>query len=512
MKKTLLFILYFWFSTLLYAQLGPEGFNNVPIPTGWLVTDNGVGPAQTWTTALTAPVCEGTRQARCTIENIGQGNTSQDWLISPQFTVPANGQLIFSGRTGAAGNQNTILKVYISTNANQNNLASFTLLQQFTEDQLSAVWNVCEDKTINFPVATLGQNVYIAFVREFTQTAPNSTPAAGDTFFIDNIKVVEQCLVPTSLSVTSITATGATLSWTPVGASDLFVVLSTAAAPTATSTPTHTNVTSPFNVTGLSPNTTYKFFVRSRCAGGVNSNWSSASSNFTTPLAPLGCGGNFVDNGGPTGNYTNNANVTTTICPNNPGEIVQVTFTSFNTEANWDKLYIYDSNVAGQNQISSGNGAGSGPCNTTGGFWGTTLPPVIVSSHPSGCVTFVFCSDSSVTNPGFIANVACIPGPACAKPTNLTVSAITQSTATVTWTDNLVPATTQWEVLLQAANLPPPANNLPINPANIVTTNSFNLTNLVNCQPLIFYVRAICANGNGNSFWAASSSFATPAS
>ncbi|MFY7811986.1 MAG: choice-of-anchor J domain-containing protein, partial [Flavobacterium sp.] len=137
MKKTLLFILYFWFSTLLFAQIGPEGFNNVPMPTGWLVTNNGIGPAQSWTTAITAPVCEGTRQARCTIENIGSGNTSEDWLITPQFNGPSNGQLKFQARSGAAGNQGTLLKVYFSTNPNQSNLASYTLLQQFTEDQLT---------------------------------------------------------------------------------------------------------------------------------------------------------------------------------------------------------------------------------------------------------------------------------------------------------------------------------------------------------------------------------------
>jgi uncharacterized surface protein with fasciclin (FAS1) repeats len=136
-------------------------------------------------------------------------------------------------------------------------------------------------------------------------------------------------------------------------------------------------------------------------------------------VAQSDCGTTWYDTGGPTGAYSNSENYTTTFCPDNDGDLVTVTFTSFQTETNWDKLYVYDGPTTASPQISSGNGAGSGPCNTTGGFWGNlnaNLPGPFVSTHPSGCLTFNFCSDGSVTNPGWAANITCAPQPNCTSP------------------------------------------------------------------------------------------------
>ncbi|MFY7811987.1 MAG: fibronectin type III domain-containing protein, partial [Flavobacterium sp.] len=225
------------------------------------------------------------------------------------------------------------------------------------------IFNVCEEKTISLPISTFNTPIYIAFVREFTQ--PSASYPAGDTFFIDKVEVIEQCLVPTGLTATSITATTAQLSWTPPGSADIEMVIG-AAAPTGI--PTHTNQTSPFNITNLLPNTTYRFFVRSICANGPSA-WSPASSNFTTQLLPPVCGGNFVDNGGPTANYSASADVTTTICPVNAGDVVQVQFTAFQTEVNFDALYIFDGNSITAPQITSANPPANVPGGLAGGFW-----------------------------------------------------------------------------------------------------------------------------------------------
>ncbi|MBP8238810.1 MAG: hypothetical protein KAX50_02540, partial [Saprospiraceae bacterium] len=128
----------------------------------------------------------------------------------------------------------------------------------------------------------------------------------------------------------------------------------------------------------------------------------------TYPPPPLTCGSIFYDSGGASGSYSSNENTTTTICPTNPGEVVTVTFSSFNTETSFDKLYVYNGPNASSPQISSGNGVGSGICNTiAGGFWGTTIPGPFTSSHPGGCLTFVFCSDGSLTYSGWAANITC---------------------------------------------------------------------------------------------------------
>ncbi len=128
------------------------------------------------------------------------------------------------------------------------------------------------------------------------------------------------------------------------------------------------------------------------------------------------CGTIWYDNGGPNGVYLPNSNQTTTFCPDNDDDLVTVTFTSFNVETNWDKLYVYDGPNATSPQISSGNGIGNGTCTTTGGFWGTTIPGPFTSTDDTGCLTFVFCSDGSVELAGWAANVTCAPAPNCTPP------------------------------------------------------------------------------------------------
>jgi len=55
------------------------------------------------------------------------------------------------------------------------------------------------------------------------------------------------------------------------------------------------------------------------------------------------CSGTFYDSGG-TGNYANNVSVTYTICPSTTGQSVQVAFSAFQLESNYDYLYIYNGN------------------------------------------------------------------------------------------------------------------------------------------------------------------------
>lgn len=123
------------------------------------------------------------------------------------------------------------------------------------------------------------------------------------------------------------------------------------------------------------------------------------------------CNARISDTGGPCGQYSNNENYVVTYCPDAPGQFIQLSFQSFDTEAGWDQLFIYDSNTADPaRKISSTNGVGNGVAATfgPGGWWGTTAPPVIISSHPSGCITLRFRSDGSVLRTGWVAEVTCV--------------------------------------------------------------------------------------------------------
>ncbi|WP_333810504.1 choice-of-anchor J domain-containing protein, partial [Flavobacterium sp.] len=405
MKKILLFLMTF-FSIFTFAQF-PEGFEGASFPpTGWVVEDNGIGTAQSWGRTNASGfgwVHQGTWSA---MVNRDAGATSpglaQDWLITPQVTVPANGQIRFYSRSGSNGEQGSVYKVLLSTTG-QNRASFTTTLATYTELEIQ---NLPFQQFFILLNAYAGQNVYFAFVMEVNN-------GLGDRWILDDVKVDQQCLVPTGLNVTPFSTT-AQLSWTsPNPAGPWQIEYGPQGFTPGTGTIVNNILTNSYTVTGLSPLTSYSYYVRTICEADNVSPW-SAVRNFTTTVAPPECGGNFVDPGGVSGQYPNNFNNTATpvvICPTNPGDIVTVTFTSFNTEATWDALYVYDGPNTSSPLISSGNPAGNVPGGLAGGYWGTTIPGPFTSTHPSGCLTFVFRSDSSGTRDGWTANITCAPPP-----------------------------------------------------------------------------------------------------
>ncbi|MBU2926599.1 choice-of-anchor L domain-containing protein, partial [Winogradskyella psychrotolerans] len=103
----------------------------------------------------------------------------------------------------------------------------------------------------------------------------------------------------------------------------------------------------------------------------------------------------FYDSGGEFGNYGDDENFTTTICPQNVGEFTIVNFLSFTTQFNQDYLTIYD----GDDITADVIGVYTGP-----------ISPEIVSaseSNASGCLTFVFTSNSSGNINGWEADILC---------------------------------------------------------------------------------------------------------
>ncbi len=209
----------------------------------------------------------------------------------------------------------------------------------------------------------------------------------------------------------------------------------------------------------------------------------------------FGCGGTFIDNGGPNANYLVNSNLTTTICPDNPGEQVTVTFASFATEPMYDGIYVYDGLSAGAPQISSGNPPGmNGLLSQPGAFWGTMIPGPFTSSSPDGCLTFVFNSDNSGTQAGWVANVTCDPGIFCVPPTDLEVSG-TGNVLTIDWTQS--DDTSNWEVVLLPCGSPAPlatdfGEQTDVHPINVFFPNDEI------CQDV--YVRSVC-DINSKSPW-----------
>jgi gliding motility-associated-like protein len=278
-------------------------------------------------------------------------------------------------------------------------------------------------------------------------------------------------------------------------------------APTTTTTGFFTSNTTSYTFTTLLPDTCYDFYVQSVCPNG-STGWWIGPRSATTQIAPPACGGIFTDPAGATANYANSTDYTVTICPNSVNEVVTVTFTEFNTEANWDGLYVFDGNSINAPQIASTNGPGNVPGGLPGSYWGNltgaNLPGPFTASTVGGCLTFRFRSDGSVNNPGWVANVTCQPAPVCPKPVLLNAQQVTQNSALLYWTEQ--GTATQWEIyIVPLGGLPPSATTIGI----ITTQMPYQLSNLPAGTAYTFYVRSICNTQGETSNWSQPYTFGT---
>lgn len=490
MKKKFLLSIFSLLSFLGFSQGLPlEGFEGTFPPTNWAVFDIGVGGSVNWSTNTNS--CQGVFAAYMNRQNIAQGVSTAEYLATPSILVPPNGELRFFSRTFTAGNQGTTYEVRLAqVSSPQNDPASYTtLLASYTEDQLSAVFNVCDEKIIDL-TAYAGTNVYIAFVMKYTQPSGALT---GDRWLLDNTTVIQKCLEPTGLAA-SPQATTATLSW--AGSGNSFEIENILGTGTPTGIANATSTTNSLSLTGLDPNTNYCYYIRAVC-NDSSSIWAGPFC-YTTSTLPPACGGNYVDAGGPSANYANNTNEIVTICPTVPGEVVTVTFTSFNTETGWDGMYIHNGNSVSAPLFPSTNGAGNAVAlSTPGAYWGTANPGTFTSSSPDGCLTFHFISDTIINNPGWIANITCALPPTCPNPTGLTSSAPTSDSVNVSWTSNSS-ATTYNIIALPCGSAPPTATTTGYLTSNTNTNAPITGLSADTCYDI--YVRDECGP-NDFSVW-----------
>ena len=102
------------------------------------------------------------------------------------------------------------------------------------------------------------------------------------------------------------------------------------------------------------------------------------------------CGDTVYDTGGAGGLYSSNENWSQTYNAG-VGEVIQISFSQFDVENNYDFLYIYDGpdDTAPQLAILSG----------------TSLPSDYTSS--SNVISIKFTSDASIVKPGFAFAISC---------------------------------------------------------------------------------------------------------
>lgn len=218
------------------------------------------------------------------------------------------------------------------------------------------------------------------------------------------------CAAPSTLTSSNITNTSATISWTaasPAPTSGYEYFYSTSAtAPTAGTTPSGSTAAGVVtaNITGLTANTTYYFWVRSNCGGSGTSTWAESSTFFTGYCQPSGTGANsYLTNVVTSGGITNlsnasgftaggYANYTAQSCSQSPGVAINFTlnhvsdpgiriFIDWNNDLDFNDAgeIVYSSNgyvlstVSGSFTVPVGQAAGSYRMRIVAD-WNATLP------------------------------------------------------------------------------------------------------------------------------------------
>lgn len=290
------------------------------------------------------------------------------------------------------------------------------------EDQVRIYTNYSTANTGRL-IATVHRSIYLAplgessgwqfYSFEFTPVAIdnisyiiiNALSAEGEDLNIDDVTVSrESATVPPQPAVIVSPAHNAvnmpnttTLNWLNGGGepTDYDVYCST-------DNPPHlvTNQTETTYAPALAFNTTYYWQIVPHNQYGdaigcpiwtFTTSGSSVNMTDGSQIIPNGVTCTFFDSGGPSGTYQTSENYTFTFISANPAKAIHADFTSFDTQAGYDKLKVYNGPDISSPQL--------GP---VFGYSGMNALGSIVGSN---AITFVFTSDGTENHAGWEASV-----------------------------------------------------------------------------------------------------------
>lgn len=439
--------------------------------------------------------------------------------ILPPFSNLAAGthRLKFKAYATVAGRQ-----VRIGYVTNPTDIATFTLIQ-----------------TVSLPgTAAASATEFTIIPGALPANATNLVLQIGDpsvtiTSYYDDFKweVNSTCEAPNALTLTSISDSAATLAWTPVGTETEWEVqygpvgfaLGTG---TIVSGLTATNL----QLTGLSANTNYQFYVRAICNPGDPTPWSNVR-NFTTLCAPVT---EWVENfdaltvSGTTtlpacwgrGGSSLSSYVTTgSVAPMSPSNRFY-TFASFtavpstiaytilppvsNLELGTHRLRFRAYATALDKSIDVGYYTSAADVNsfvllqtiplpataaTTAEEFFVEIPPL-----PAGVLSLGLRNQPNATSATiYLDDFRYEPIPSCQNPTFLSATNITNSQAQLQWTANA--GEFEWDIKYGAPGFNPATEGTLV--AGIFD-NPYVLTGLAGATNYSYYVRAVCDSGSNN--------------
>jgi hypothetical protein len=378
-------------------------------------------------------------------------------------------------------------------------------------------------------------------------TAPDSSSWAGPFTFTTTVS----CVAPSALTAINITSTSVDLDWTENSAAISWEIQwDTAGFTPGTGTALLTG-TNPHSLSGLTPATSYDYYVRAICGSADSSLWAGPL-NFATECSVLtpaymenfstylpGCW-NMAGTGTPLTGYgslgtsewyassflnAGGANDAVVVNLYNLGSEEWLISPTFDLSAGGWELYIN----AGMTAWNSTGPENMGSDDTVQVLMtidnGTTWTPIYtwdVNNQPTNSATSTIIDLSAYTGASnkfaiwategaiddaedvdfFISEFEIRVPPTCASPTALTSMNIATTSVDLAWTEN--GSATSWEIEWDTAGFTPGTGT------SIITgTNPHSLSSLSAFTAYDFYVRAICAPGDTSS-WAPKSSFTTP--
>ena len=443
------------------------------------------------------------------------------YSITPKFnsTIPVNTLMAEFKLRNSAGDDT----LYVGVMSDPSDTSTFELVSKFVPSATST-W---ENFEIYFDNYT-GTGTYIAFKSVYTTTTT--------TLYLDNLKIsaIPTCAKPSQLSIANPTSTSAYLEWVENGNATTWNI---EYGPTGFVLGTGTQVlgvtSNPYLISGLTPQTTYQFYVQADCGGGDLSAWSLVGtfSTLCTPVTTIPYNENFDTYSTGTGTYPT--------CWSKLSTNTTYPYISTTNSSAPGSMYLYSSAVGGYcyaitpmfdptislNTLKAEFKVRNSAADDTV-YVGIMTDPTDISTFtliqkvtPSATSTWqdveVFFNNytgtgnfiafkneyTTTTNTIYIDNLSVFPIPSCPRPTQLVAGNSTNTSVDLSWTET--GSATTWNIEYGPVGFTPGTGTM-----FMATSNPFSLVGLTHSSCFDFYVQSVCSPTD-LSVWSQKGSFCT---
>jgi hypothetical protein len=491
MQKIILSLCFVLLYITVKAQYIDESFEGSFPPTGWLVINNGSG--NNWKQNNNSTYAHtGTKSAQYKFDN---NNNADTWLFTKAVNMTAGDVVTWSFWEGV-GNSSYSENLKFTVGTSQTVAGQTTVLID-----LPGLNNTTYAEKSGAYTAPATGTYYFALNCYSTKNQWN--------LYVDDVLIdpVPPCPAPTGLTTSSVTDATATLSWTapsPAPGNGYEYYYSTSNTPPG-GAGTDASGTS-VNISGLSPQTTYYWWVRSDC--GLNySSWVGPATFFTDPSNDDCAGAKAfptIPNDGTCVTLNNQSTAGATNSGVNPTGACNSNLGDPDDDV-WFKFVAPTTSVILTSTYVSGNSdvywqVFSGTCNSS-------MPALLCTDTDAGGTisgltigsTYYIRLYSWVSGGNTVQNICLKTPPPCSLPTALAESDITSTQATLNWTEN--GQGTSWDI-----ELIPSSGTFLGTPTVTGVSKPYIYIGL---SPSTAYKWKVKANSCSNSYWSNEHTFTT---